>query len=69
MKFTVNIKFVEHYSKEIEANSQEEANEKAKKLLNETSSPNSPSLDYYDGNPEYHYDSEELSIESVVPIR
>ena len=68
MKFKVNIKFVENYSKVIEANSQDEANQMAKELLDKTSSPNCPSLSYYDGNPEYDYGIETLTLDSVEPI-
>ena len=68
MKFKVNIKFVENYSKVIEADSQDEANKMAKKLIDKTSSPNYPSLSYYDGNPEYDYGTETLTLDSVEPI-
>ena len=68
MKFKVNIKFEEHYSKVVEAESQEEANRIAKALLAETNSPALPALDYYDGNPDYRHGHEDLTLESVEPV-
>ena len=68
MKYIVNIKFTENYAKEIEAESQDEANRIGEALLAVTSSPSSPALEYYDGNPEYTYGREDLTLESVEPV-